>query len=42
MNVFFYTKHFVKNITEVKKEKYSRVYLPEVNIENWTFYKNMS
>ena len=42
MNVFFYTKHFIKNITEVKKEVIPRVYLPEIKDENWTFLRDVS
>jgi hypothetical protein len=42
MNVFFYTKHFIKNITEVKKEVIPRVYLPEIKDENWTFFRDVS
>ena len=42
MNVFFYTKHFIKNITEVKKENVPRVYLPEIKDENWTFFRDVS
>ena len=30
VNVFFYLKHFIKNIVDVKKETYPRVFIPEV------------
>ena len=30
LTAFFYIKHFIKNIVDVKKEKYDRVYLPEI------------
>jgi len=42
MNIFFYTKHFIKNITEVKKESVTRVFLPEIKYENWTHLKGIS
>lgn len=29
MNIFFYVKHFIKNIIDVKKENYPRVFIPE-------------
>jgi hypothetical protein len=30
LTAFFYIKHFIKNIVDVKKEAYERVYLPEL------------
>lgn len=30
LTAFFYIKHFIKNIVDVKKETFERVYIPEI------------
>ena len=42
LTAFFYIKHFIKNIVEVKKEVYERVYVPELGEESDLFFKDAS
>jgi hypothetical protein len=42
LTAFFYIKHFIKNIVDVKKEKYERVYLPEVQVKNQFHFPDIS
>lgn len=34
LTAFFYIKHFIKNIVDVKKENFERIYLPEIHKDN--------
>lgn len=34
LTAFFYVKHFIKNIVDIKKETYERVYLPEIHSDH--------
>ena len=38
----FYIKHFIKNIIDVKKEVYDRVYLPELDEGSHSYFKRVS
>jgi hypothetical protein len=42
LTAFFYIKHFIKNIVDVKKEKYDRVYLPELQLKNEFHFPDLS
>ena len=42
VNIFFYIKHFIKNITEVTKESHPRVFIPEIHEKNYAFFKDLS
>jgi len=41
LTVFFYIKHFLKNIVDVKKESFERVYLPEVQADDKSFFGDL-
>jgi hypothetical protein len=42
LTAFFYIKHFIKNIVDVKKEKYERIYVPEVQLKNEFHFADIS
>lgn len=42
VNTFFYVKHFIKNVVEVTKEEYFKVFVPEVEMESEVFLKDFS
>lgn len=42
LTAFFYIKHFIKNIVDVKKEKYDRIYVPEVQLKNEFHFPDLS
>lgn len=42
VNVFFYVKHFIKNIEDVRKESHPRVFIPEIDERNEGYYKDLS
>lgn len=42
LTAFFYIKHFIKNIFDVKKESYQRVYLPELAEQGNNLYDHAS
>jgi len=42
LSAFFYIKHFIKNIVDVKKETYERIYIPEVQESTNYYLKDIS
>ena len=42
MNIFFYVKHFIKNIVDIQKESYPRVLITESHEVNQYFFKDLS
>jgi hypothetical protein len=42
LSAFFYIKHFIKNIVDVKKEKNERIYLPEIHVKNEFYFSDIS
>ena len=42
VSVFFYVKHFIKNITEVTKESHPRVFIPEFREHNQAYFSDLS
>ena len=42
VNIFFYVKHFIRNITEVKKETYNRIFIPEIGEKDYLYLSDVS
>ena len=42
LTAFFYVKHFIKNIIDVKKEVYEKVYMPEVAEDDLSYFHQTS
>ena len=42
VNAFFYIKHFIKNIVDVRKEVHPKVFIPEVNEKSDAYFKDLS